>query len=518
MIKGIIFDFDNTLYDYTNVDHIAMNILLDKIKYQHNISFDEIVSNIKKSNNNALKHNKLLYIKKFLEVNKIHIKYLSEFMKIYNDIFMSNIKLYDGVLELFKYLVSKKIKIGIISNNTFHQQFEKLRYFGLLEYIDEIITSDEAGEEKPNDVIYNIITTRMNLLKHEIIFIGDDLINDVMKPLSMGYFSMHFNLNKEFKILDNFIQFGKFDELQDFLKKLFATHDEYVFLSKYFGQSELNVQGGGGNISIKLQDLLFIKSSGSQIGNAEYVILHNKNFISASTSTSILLSSSSNIMFSMEIFFHSFMKKYTVHLHFTLSNIFLCSNSLNLDNFKYKYLIIEYITPGLLLAQEIFKYYENHDIIFLKNHGIIITADTCDELSIIYEYVFLYFKGTREELLSFDINKYIYKNFNKSLIVKYTNISSEIMKNIIYCFPDLAVFISKIIIVDNLEELKIDNCDILIIKDKVYIISENITKYYSLLEIINQYQILCLSGNKLVPIENLTNLQNMEQEKYRKNK
>jgi hypothetical protein len=50
------------------------------------------------------------------------------------------------------------------------------------------------------------------------------------------------------------------------------------------------------------------------------------------------------------------MEKYTIHIHFTLSNIFFCSTGGDpLHGFKYNYEIIPYVTPGILLAQEVLK-------------------------------------------------------------------------------------------------------------------------------------------------------------------
>ena len=101
---------------------------------------------------------------------------------------------------------------------------------------------------------------------------------------------------------------------------------------KYFGQSELNVQGQGGNISVKSNNLLLIKSSGCILGNINI----NEGFciVNNDICNDLLNTNNSNLLSSklfgyknpsMETFFHCFMKKYTIHIHFTLSNIFLCT-------------------------------------------------------------------------------------------------------------------------------------------------------------------------------------------------
>ena len=134
MILGILFDFDNTLYDYD----------------------------------------------------------LNKYLKYYENEFNNNFKLYDGDLELFKYLKSKNIKIGIVSNNIFIQQYNKFKESYLLEYIDFIQTSDECGEEKPNINIFLNIQNKMGLPFENMAFIGDNFEHDIESSLELKMFQFHF--------------------------------------------------------------------------------------------------------------------------------------------------------------------------------------------------------------------------------------------------------------------------------------------------------------------------------------
>jgi rhamnose utilization protein RhaD (predicted bifunctional aldolase and dehydrogenase) len=43
-------------------------------------------------------------------------------------------------------------------------------------------------------------------------------------------------------------------------------------------------------------------------------------------------------------------------------------------------LVIDYFTPGIKVCNEIKKIYDGEKVIFLINHGIIITSDNYDEL------------------------------------------------------------------------------------------------------------------------------------------
>jgi len=541
MILGIIFDFDNTLYDYDLINKIALNKLFEELSLNNNLDINKIKkiyhkinSNIKNSNNSNNKFNKIIYIKKLLEELKISLVFLNKYLDLYQNEFNNNFKLYDSVLNLFKNLKKNNIKISICSNNIFIQQYDKLKSSNLLDYIDYIQTSDECGEEKPNLNIFLNIQNKLGIPFENIAFIGDNYDHDILPSLKLKMFPFHFIKDSNLLFKNNYIEFGNFSDLNLYFLKYFKTIDELIFLSKYFGQSILNIQGPGGNISIKLDDIIFIKSSGAVLGNLSYnegyCLANNNKCIELLQFGKELELKDSKIFGykipSMETFFHAFMKKYTVHVHFTLSNIFFCSDKdFNLNNFPHNYEIIKYIPPGLLLAQEVYKKYsKGTDIYFLENHGIIITSYNLNNIIDIYENIYKYFNNLldnkfNEELNTFYINKEYYFRKNKSLIIRNIDYPYKILEKIKYCFPDLVIFVEKIGIFNNLEELyeNMDNFNIIIVNKKIYLIAENLNKIYYLIELIDKYKILSeYSYDNLNKIDDVKYLQNMEQEKFRK--
>lgn len=541
MILGIIFDFDNTLYDYDLVNKISLNKLFEELSLNNNVDIDKIKdsykkinSDIKNSNNSNNKFNKVIYIKRLLEELKISLIFLDKYLEIYQNEFNNNFQLYENVVNLFKMLKQNNIKIAICSNNIFIQQYSKFKSSGLLDYIDFIQTSDECGEEKPNLNIYLHIQNKLGIPFENMAFVGDNYEHDIYPSLKLNMLPFHFIKGANLLLKNNYIEFGNFLDLNLYFSKYFKTINELIFLSKYFGQSILNIQGPGGNISIKLDDIIFIKSSGAVLGNISYnegyCLANNKKCMELLHLGKELELKNSKIFGykipSMETFFHAFMKKYTVHVHFTLSNIFFCSDKdFFLNNFPYNYEIIKYIPPGLLLANEVYKKYNKGiDIYFLENHGIIITSNNLNDIITIYENIYKYFDSLLDnkfniELNTFCINKEYYFKKNKSLIVRTIDYPYQILEKIKYCFPDLAIFIEKIGIFNNLEELyqNMDNFNIIIINKKIYLCAENLNKMYYLIELIDKYKILSeYSYDNLNKIDDVKYLQNMEQEKFRK--
>lgn len=537
MIQSIILDFDNTLYNYDTANQIALESLfstissnwhytIDDIKYQ----YSKINKGIKNYNNPNNKFNKSIYIKQLLENLNISIIDYDKYLTIYNDCFYRHFKLYDGVINLLNLLKNHNIKIGILSNNQYLQQYEKLKQANILQYIDTLQTSDECGEEKPHLTMFWNILHQLNAKPEYTAYIGDNLCHDVEPSLQLQMLTFHFIPTTTLKLNKNYIEFGSYDDLNRFFTNYFQNIKEFVFLSKYFGQSDLNVQGPGGNVSIKQGQIMFIKTSGTVLANTSefknYCLVNNSHCLECLENNH----KSKSKFFgdrnpSMEMYFHSFMKTYTVHIHFTLSNIFFCSDGATLHNFTQKYKIIEYIPPGLLLAQEVRQHYDvSTDIYFLKNHGLIITNFTLDGILNLYKYIYQYFnkylnKSFQNEWQSFEIHELYFMDRNVSLVVKYLNYPDQLFRNLVYCFPDLAVFIENILIIDNLKELK-DKLgyvyDVIVVEDKVYLCGTNLQRIYALFEILDSYKTLHQYSNGLQSIQDVNFLQNMEEEKMRK--
>ena len=540
MIKGIIFDFDNTLYNYDIANNYALEYIINKLSEKFDIKnkiiqqvYNKINKHVKNCNNPSNKFNKEIYLKNLFQALDIPLKFLNEYIQLFTSKFMEKFILYDGVVELFKFLKSKNIKIGVLSNNQFFQQYTKLQNSGLIEFIDVIQTSDECGEEKPNMHMFLSIQHKMKYPFEFLAYVGDNYEHDIEPSLDLGIFPFYFNNLHDFTLLNKVIYFKHFQVLHLFFIEYFKTVNEVVFLSKYFGQSILNVQGPGGNISVKLNEMLFIKSSGCILGNIShndgYCIVDKKicdTMISTNTNKIIDAKIYGSNVPSMETYFHSFMKKYTVHLHFTLSNIYFCSNNkdeINIEDFKYDNIVIDFFIPGIELANEIYKCYnDNCNIYFLKNHGIIITGNTISEIISYYEYIFNYFNTKLNnpylhESICHELNKIYFMN-NITVVIKHVNLPINIFHNMIICFPDMAVFVKNIFELTTLEEFKnnFHPYDIILYNNQVYCISETIIKLHSLIEILESYKTIYLHNNGNISlIQNSLQIQNMPEEKYR---
>jgi len=544
MILGVIFDFDNTIYDYDICNKNSLLKVFTYIKenfFKDNVKevYESINIEIKQSNNYCNKFNKNIYFKQLLENINIPLDKLDKILQIYNNEFNNNLltSIYPNIEDFFKLLKKDNIKIGILSNNNFKQQYDKLVELNLINYIDFIQTSDENGYEKPHITMFHSIINKMKIPAENLLMIGDNYEHDIEPAIKLGLIPFLYKKDKSINIENKkFFQFSNYNELIIFYMEYTQSENELIYLSKLFGQSIINIQGQGGNISIKTHNnnLLLIKSSGAILGNMDknsgFCIVDNNSCLNLlKTNSTIPLATTKVFGYkvpSMETYFHCFMKKYTVHIHFTLSNKFLCCNKVDiLNGLDLKYKIIDYYAPGLVLAQKIYEEYEEEvDLYFLKNHGLIITNNNLNELINLYKRVFNYFNNLLEnkytdEIITFKINELLYHKFSKSMVCRtFTNINHHTYNPIKYCFPDLAVYFQKISKIEYLENINnfINIPDLIIYNNKYILISETISKLYCMIETMDKYIDLYEDYENLITIDN-SYIQNMEQEKYRKN-
>ena len=119
------------------------------------------------------------------------------------------------------------------------------------------------------------------------------------------------------------------------------------------------------------------------------------------------------------------------------------------------------------------------------------------------------------ELLCFRINIEIYNRFNKSIVCRiYDKFKFD---EILYIFPDLAVYIELIQKMDTLDSIKTLKKipDIIIYEDLIFIITDNLIKLYSIMEILDSYNLIKKNSFQLRTIDKKI-IQNLEEEKFRK--
>ena len=88
-------------------------------------------------------------------------------------------KLFDDVKAVLDDLRLLGVPTVIVTDLTAQIQFRKIVYFGLDRYFDYIVTSEEAGHDKPHRAPFDIALDKMRPKGSCIWMIGDNPVNDI---------------------------------------------------------------------------------------------------------------------------------------------------------------------------------------------------------------------------------------------------------------------------------------------------------------------------------------------------
>lgn len=186
---GILFDTDNTLYHYDPAHLAARKAVRAKITRTLSVSgddFDRAYSDARQQIKTRLgatasSHNRLLYLQRMLEIMGLGSQVLLalDFEQTYWRTFLSHATLFDGVKDLLDEIRLLGIPTAVVTDLTAQIQFRKIVYFGLDQYFDYIVTSEEAGFDKPHEAPFRIAVDKLRPEGDRIWMIGDNPINDI---------------------------------------------------------------------------------------------------------------------------------------------------------------------------------------------------------------------------------------------------------------------------------------------------------------------------------------------------
>jgi HAD superfamily hydrolase (TIGR01549 family) len=110
----------------------------------------------------------------------------------YRDRYVAERRAVSGAAGLLR-AVRTRARIGIVSNNLFEEQQQKLRTCGLEPLVDALIVSEEVGVSKPDPAIFREALQRLDCGPAEAVMIGDSWAADVIGARAAGIRAIWFN-------------------------------------------------------------------------------------------------------------------------------------------------------------------------------------------------------------------------------------------------------------------------------------------------------------------------------------
>lgn len=189
MIKAVLFDLDNTLYDYDLVHKLAVKAVYDELKIHTKLNYKKFLQLFKISRaeihrelaGTASAHNRVLYFQRLIEKthNNLEPSIVLKLYDAYWNTLLDNMKLRSGSIEVLKFCKNNNIKTAIVSDLTTNIQLRKLEKLGISKYIDVLVTSEEAGSEKPHAIMFLLTLNKLGVSPDEALMVGDNIVADI---------------------------------------------------------------------------------------------------------------------------------------------------------------------------------------------------------------------------------------------------------------------------------------------------------------------------------------------------
>ena len=177
--------------------------------------------------------------------------------------------------------------------------------------------------------------------------------------------------------------------------------NELEILANYVMENPNQIQATGGNISVKFDNkIMRIKASGRKITdinradgfvdvNYQKIIKSLNDYNPVGFTNDFNNNNQLNPTISIEVHFHAILKQVVLHTHPIELNSILASSdgSKIIEEIASSINYIPYIKPGVQLGLEVLRLLkletnksDNCLVFYLQNHGLIISADTADEV------------------------------------------------------------------------------------------------------------------------------------------
>lgn len=195
-IKNLIFDLDNTLYDFSKIWEKSNKLIFEYLKYDSVVSYEEFFRIYKSVNNKLLEevlqgNMKLVELRNkrlMLTLEKLGILLTDEDCGFYYE------KQFEFILESIEpdeeinswiNRLSKTYNMILLTNGKSYEQRMKLKKLGL-ENIFKLYISGETHISKPNEKAFINVLEKEKIVASETMMIGDSLHHDINPANKLG--------------------------------------------------------------------------------------------------------------------------------------------------------------------------------------------------------------------------------------------------------------------------------------------------------------------------------------------
>lgn len=218
MIKAVLFDVDDTIYDHllpfkkavydytSHIQHFPYEEAYQKMRYYSDLLSIKYGGASKMESDGTADNMQAERFQLALEEYQVKVSFsqAQNIQKLYKSV-QFHISPFEGIEDLIKELQSRQIVVGILTNGAQQHQWKKIEALQLNQWIPKshIFVSGQYGWDKPDAKIFHYINEQLLLLPNECLYIGDSWRNDVIGAKNAGWNMIWFNHRAQQQGKDN---------------------------------------------------------------------------------------------------------------------------------------------------------------------------------------------------------------------------------------------------------------------------------------------------------------------------
>ncbi len=195
-IKGVLLDLDNTVYLYDPCHEAALAACVLKAKQELSIpenDFRAVYNQMKSKVNKQLHgqaacHSRLLYFQYLFEQidGQTNFELPLIYYRIYWETFFDQMRILPEAESFLRKCQQAQIPVAIVTDLTADVQFEKIQRLKIQPFIKFLVSSEEAGREKPDAAMFRLALQKLQLNIADVIMIGDSSKTDQAGAEALG--------------------------------------------------------------------------------------------------------------------------------------------------------------------------------------------------------------------------------------------------------------------------------------------------------------------------------------------
>jgi putative hydrolase of the HAD superfamily len=188
MIKAVVFDLDNTLWDFMKAKRVAIDAAVEAmIDAGLELPKKEMIDRIFNLYSIEGIEDQQIFDKVLLKkFGKIDYRILAAGIVGYRRAKDGALTLYPHVMQTLTTLAKQGIKMAVISDAPRLAVWLRLSAFNLHQLFDEVVTFDDTGERKPSPKPFRKALQLLGLKPEEVIMVGDWAERDVVGAKQVG--------------------------------------------------------------------------------------------------------------------------------------------------------------------------------------------------------------------------------------------------------------------------------------------------------------------------------------------